>query len=245
MRPHLTMTDECNPSEGEDHLSDQLELIAEACGHLPGSLQRRRCLDRLIRDIIKSGKLWKENTPYYPDALQQTWIYFANNLCEATTAKRPYDPETSRLTTWLNAYLRNRLLDFRLEEQREIAERSRRRIVSLQGVQDEETLNSIDKIEAVTDSFFYLQEILEWIEIDPNNELKSRHVRGKPQINCQVLLQRQCSSPQSLQELAKEFGCAASTLYDLLNNDCRHLLQQFCEDQGYQINIPGVYSNER
>ena len=67
------MTDESNPSEGEDHLSAELELVAQACQYLPGSLGRARFLDKLIREIVKSGQLWKENAPYYEEALQKTW----------------------------------------------------------------------------------------------------------------------------------------------------------------------------
>ena len=238
------MTDESNPSEEEDHLSAELELIAKACQYLPGSLGRARFLDKLIREIVKSGQLWKENAPYYEEALQKTWIYLSQNLCEATTAKRPYNPEESSIYTWLNAYLKMRLLDCRLDEQKAKEQQRRRRIVSLEGEQDEALVNSIDNQPAEPDASFYVAEVIEWIETDPNNELKSRHIRGKPQINCQVLLQRQCLYGQSIQEIAKEFGCASSTLYELLNNDCRHLLQKFCEDQGYQtLNIPGVYQN--
>ncbi len=244
MRSHLTMTDKSNPSEGEDHLSAQLKLIAKACQYLPGSLGRGRFLSKLIREIVKSGKLWKENTDYYEEALQKTWIYLSQNLCEATTAKRPYNPEESSIYTWLNAYLKMRLLDCRLDEQKAKQKQKYRKIVSLEGEQDEAIVNSIENQQAEPDASFYVAEVIEWIETDPNNELKSRHIRGKPQINCQILLQRQCLYGQSLQELAKELGCASSTLYQLFNNDCRSLLQKFCEDQGYQtLNIPGVYRN--
>ncbi|MEG3865677.1 sigma-70 family RNA polymerase sigma factor [Microcoleus sp. MON2_D6] len=260
------MTDKSNPSEGEDHLSDEtdavgcsvksekfdrdpahqqiVELVTKACQQPPGSIRRSRFLNQLIREIIKSGKLWKPKTPYYEEALQETWIYLNRNLCEATTAKRPYDPEESLITTWLNSYLERRLFDCRLAPIKESETPNRRRIASSEGKQDKETINPIDYLAADYDVSFYLDELLAWIETDPNNELKSRHVRGKPQINCQVLLQRKCLYGQSLQELAKEFGCAHSTLYQLFNNDCRYLLQKFCEDQGYQtLNIPGVYQN--
>ena len=237
------MNDDHNPSEGEDHPSAQLELIAKACQHLPGSLGRGRFLDKLIREIVKSGKLWKENTDYYEEALQKTWIYLSQNLCEATTAKRPYNPEESSIYTWLNSYLKMRLLDCCIEQQKKQQQISSR-ILSLEGEQDEAIVNSIENQPAEPDASFYVAEVIEWIETDPNNELKSRHIRGKPQVNCQVLLQRQCLYGQSIQEIAKEFGCASSTLYEFLNNDCRHLLQKFCEDQGYQtLNIPGVYRN--
>ncbi|PSB26180.1 hypothetical protein C7B69_11855 [filamentous cyanobacterium Phorm 46] len=257
------MNDKSNPSEGEDHLSDDsdavgcsvksekfdrdsaqqhiLQLVTEACKHPVGSLRRGRFLDKLIREIVKSGKLWKENTPHYEEALQKTWIYLSRNLCEATTAKEPYNPEKSQITTWLNPYLKKRLLDCYRKQKQERERQIQLPIVSLDRLSDKKDIKYTENLKANPDVSFYLDELLEWIETDPNNELKSRHVRGKPEINCQVLLQRKCLYGQTLQEIAKEFGCAHSTLYQLLNNDCRHLLQQFSENQGYQtFTIPGV-----
>lgn len=90
------------------------QLVVETCQQKIGSLDRQRGLTRIVRSIAKSGKLWKENTPDYEDALQQTWLYFCRNLCEATTGDR-YDPSRSSVTTWLNAYLRRRLQDLYLQ----------------------------------------------------------------------------------------------------------------------------------
>ncbi len=263
MRPHLTMNDQSQPSEGEDHSSDDsdaaggsvksgncdrdpsqkhiLELVTEACKHPLGSPRRGRFLDKLIREIVKSGKLWRDHTPHYEEALQKTWIYLARNLCEATTAKEPYNPEKSLITTWLNPYLKNRLLDCYRQQQQARDRQTQPPMVSLEQLSNREDIKYNENLRANPDISFYLDELLEWIETDPNDELKSRHVRGKPEINCQVLLQRKCLYGQTLQEIAKEFGCAHSTLYQLLNNDCRHLLQRFSENQGYQtLNIPGV-----
>lgn len=262
MRPHLAMNEQSHPSEGEDHLSDDsdpvggsgksgncdrdsaqyiLELVTQACKHPVGSPRRGRFVDKLIREIIKSGKLWRANTPHYEEALSKTWIYLSRNLCEAATAKEAYNPEKSQITTWLNTYLKKRLLDCYLEQQKERTRQIPNPILSLDRLSNEEDIRYTEHLPAEPDVTFYLNELLEWIESDTNDELKSRHVRGKPEINCQVLLQRKCLYGQTLQEIAKEFGCAHSTLYQLLNNDCRHLLQKFSENQGYQtFNIPGV-----
>ena len=63
-----------------DALNQQLlQLVALACLYPAYSLQRRQKLTELVRVVIKSGKVWKENTPYYNDALQQTWLYFCRN----------------------------------------------------------------------------------------------------------------------------------------------------------------------
>ncbi|MEG3935002.1 MULTISPECIES: sigma-70 family RNA polymerase sigma factor [unclassified Microcoleus] len=255
------MTDKSNPSEGEDHLSDEsdavgcsvksekfdrdpahqqiVELVTKACQHPPGSPQRGRFLHRLILEILKSGKLWKEHTPYYKEALNKTWIYLSRNLCEATTAKRPYDPEESLITTWLNPYLQKRLLDCRLAEQKAKQNITDRRLVSLDD-EDDDGLKPSEKIPATPDLTFYMEEILEWIETDPTGVLKSNHLPRRPDITCQVLLQRKWSSGQSMEQLAAELNCAPCTLYKLLKLQCLPLLQKFCEDQGYQLILPGV-----
>jgi hypothetical protein len=244
------MNDDHNPSEGEDHPSDDetlhqqlLELVDRACQHPRGSFQRNRYLNRLIRDIEKSGKLWNENTDYYGEALHKTWIYLSGNLCEASTAKQPYDRTKARITTWLSAYLEHRLRDERLAEQKAKQNIRDQRLVSLDD-KDDNGLKPSEKIPATPELSFYMEEILEWIETDPTGELKSNHLPRKRDITCQVLLQRRWSSGQSMEQLAAEFGCAPSTLYKFFKSHCVPLLQKFCDDQGYQLTISGVYHHE-
>lgn len=43
------------------------QLVTEACSYQVGNAQRQKNLTKIIRLI--SNKLWKENTPYYQDAL--------------------------------------------------------------------------------------------------------------------------------------------------------------------------------
>ena len=242
------MNDDHNPSEGEDHPSDDealheqlLELVDRACQHPRGSSQRNRYLNRLIRDIKRSGKLWKENTLYYEEALHKTWIYLSRNLCEAITAKQPYDRTKSRITTWLDSYLQHRLKDERLAEQK-----AKQKIISRPplSLDDDQNFDLTEHLPARTDLSFYMEEILEWIETDPTGELKSNHLPRKRDITCQIVLQRKWSSGQSMEQLAAEFGCAPSTLYNFFKSHCVPLLQKFCEDQGYQLTISGVYDNE-
>ncbi len=62
-------------SPDRDNLHQRLQqLVAEARSYPPKSWQRRQKLTEIVRTIVKSGKLWQENTPYYNDALQQTWL---------------------------------------------------------------------------------------------------------------------------------------------------------------------------
>ena len=89
------------------------KLVVETCKHPRGSAARQKGMTQLIRLI--NQRLWHTSDVYYGDALQQTWIYFCRNLCEATTG-RAYDPEVANPVTWLNAYLKRRLQDFKIAE---------------------------------------------------------------------------------------------------------------------------------
>ena len=84
-------------------------LVSEACEHPSGSPQRQKLLTQIIR--LSASRLWRESTPYYQDALQQTWLYFCRNVCEGLTGQT-YDSSYGSVITWLNAYLRRRLQDF-------------------------------------------------------------------------------------------------------------------------------------
>src|SRR4028118_611444 len=99
----------------EEHLR---QLVTEACSHRVGSAARQKNLTKIIRLITR--KLWKENTPYYQDALQQTWVYFCQNICEGNTGE-PYNPSRGSVVTWLNFYLKRRLQDFYIDDQKQKA----------------------------------------------------------------------------------------------------------------------------
>ncbi len=56
-----------------DNLSEYLQqLVAEACSYPVRSRQRQRKLNEIVRVVTNSGRLWRDNKPYYHDALQQT-----------------------------------------------------------------------------------------------------------------------------------------------------------------------------
>jgi hypothetical protein len=67
-----------------DGLEERLhQLVTEACRHRAGSAERQKNLTKIIRLIA--------HKPYYQDALQQTWVYFCQNICEGNTGE-PYNP---------------------------------------------------------------------------------------------------------------------------------------------------------
>ncbi|MEM9006147.1 MAG: sigma-70 family RNA polymerase sigma factor [Cyanobacteria bacterium P01_F01_bin.86] len=203
-------------------------LIAEACCYPLGSPQRQKRLTQIIRLI--SGQLWKENVPYYQDALQQTWIYFCQNLCEGKTG-RAYDPEKANVVTWLNAYLKRRLQDGYIDVQKQ-----RAKIVNLspeRGGSGGQAVNAVEMLPAKPDVPPLLTEIRAWAESDPDQSLTRIHLTNHPQINCQLLILKRLPPETPWKELAADLGVSVGTLSSFYQRQCMPLLREFGKSQGY------------
>lgn len=202
----------------KDPLDDSLcSLIVQTCQYPPGSIQRQIGMTQIVRAILKSGKLWQENTPYYEDALQQTWLYFCRNLCEANTAQS-YDPTISSVTTWLDKYLKRRLQDYRQEL-----------LVQNQSL-DKETTPTLIAPPPVPP---ILEEVKKWATTDVDGELRNIHIRGHPKVTCQMLILRRLPPRTSWEELSKEFNLPVTTLNSFYRRQCFPRLRKFGESQGY------------
>lgn len=193
-------------------------LVRETCQHPPQSIDRQIGLTRIVRAIAKSGKLWWEDTPYYEDALQQTWLYFCRNLCEANTTD-PYDPNLSSVTTWLDSYLKRRLRDYREELHKP----------KYQSIDREKMPMPVASPPVPP----ILEEVKEWVSADPEGELHRTHIRGHPEITCQVLILRRLPPRSSWEELSKEFNLPVTTLNSFYRRQCFPRLRKFGESQGY------------
>lgn len=213
-----------------DKLEEQLQkLITQACSHQPGSAARQKYLTKIIRQI--SHKLWKEHTPYYQDALQQTWVFFCQNICEGNTGE-PYAPTRSSVTTWLNFYLKRRLQDFYIDEQKQ-----RAKIASPQTNQSDaseaQPPNPVENLPATPDIPSLLEEVTQWVEIDPDGELNSIHLINQPAVTAQVLILRRLPPEASWKELSEEFNVSVSTLSSFYQRKCLPRLRKFGETEGY------------
>jgi DNA-directed RNA polymerase specialized sigma24 family protein len=213
-----------------DELDAKLnQLVREACQHPRGTPLRQRRLTQIIR--LTANKLWKDSVPYYQDALQQTWIYFCQNICERGTAD-PYDPSRSSLTTWLNAYLKRRLQDFYIESQKKKATTATGpSYISRSG--EEETTDPIDTLPAEPDIPPILEAVQSWVAADTTGELRRIHIEGRPDVNCQLLILRRLPPETSWQELSQEFSLKVSTLSSFYQRKCMACLRKFGESEGY------------
>ena len=217
-----------NDRDCTEELFAQLRsLVIATCSHPPGSLDRSLGLAKLIRIIQQSGKLWQERFPEYEDALQITWIYFCRNLCEAVTGDR-YDVDKASVITWLNAYLKRRLQDCRIETAKQQRLRS---MLPLDG--EEEYRNPIENLAAAPDLPPILTEIKAWVNKDPGGKLRRQHIRDRPEINCQVLILRRLPPETPWETLAKEFNIPSTTLSSFYSRHCIKYLREFGRMQGY------------
>ena len=205
-----------------DNLNQQLlQLVDRACSYPAKSLQRRQKLNELVRVVMKSGKLWKENTPYYNDALQQTWLYFCRN-------PEQYNPESCSVITWLNNCLKWRLQDLRSAKATEQA-----RTVSGPMPGTESTANSIENLSAPPDIPAILEQTYQWAQTDPDGELASTHVKGRHDVTCQILILRRLPPETPWKTIALEFNLPPSTAPNFYKRECLPRLRNFARLQGY------------
>ena len=203
-------------------------LIAEACNHPVGSPQRQRRLTQIIRLIGR--QLWQENVSYYQDALQQTWIYFCQNLCEGKTGCA-YDPEKAYVVTWLNAYLKRRLQDGYINVQKQRAQTVR--ASSSKVGSDGQPIDLIDTLPAKPDVPPLLTDVRAWATSDPEQTLTRIHLTNHPQITCQLLILKRLPPETPWKELAIELGVSVGTLSSFYQRQCLPLLREFGKSQGY------------
>ncbi|BAZ67005.1 MAG: sigma-70 family RNA polymerase sigma factor [Pelatocladus maniniholoensis HA4357-MV3] len=205
-----------------------LQLVREACQHPRGSLERKRKLNKIIYLIQKSGKLLRGNgVPDAEEALQQTWIYFYQNLCEATTAKQAYNPNKGCVTCWLNIYLNYRLKDIYRKRQ----ETQRKTISPITGENGEE-IDPVSLIPAPSEPSPLIKDIQEWLIIEAK-KLQRIHISDRPDINCQVLIERRFLLEVAWKDISQDFSVSIPTLSGFYKRKCLPILEEFCRSQGY------------
>jgi len=203
------------------------QLVADACTHPPRSLERQRCIQEIYRLVMRSGRLWQESTPYYGDALQETWEHCCQHLEE-------YDPARSAVTTWID----NRL-KWTLKKWRDRQLRDQERTANPVQTDSGDTLSPLDALSS-NSSLDQAEQMwrttLNWVRADPDGKLQATCFRRRPEINAQVLFLKRFPSETPWQEIAREFDLNqkdAENLPKFYNRNCLRLLREFGIAQGY------------
>ena len=204
------------------------QLVQRVCRYAPRSPSRQRTLTQLIRLISQSGYLWNDYRAGYEDALQQTWLFVCQNLCESVTAKSPYDPDRSSLLTWINTYLKGQVKQHALR-----VDRDQRRNVSIEA----------NALESLQENWLYHAPspealsltiaLKEWLSTDPTGELCRTHIQNHPEVNCQFLIQQRLCEASTWETIAQMTHLNISTLSAFYERQCRPRLIQFAHSQGY------------
>ena len=201
------------------------ELVKQACEHPHGSRKRQKILTQIIR--LVGHKLWKENTEYYEDALQETWVYFCQNICEGNTAK-PYNPNQATIITWLNNYLKWRLKDGYIKTAKQ-----KKHTLSVTVDDSNKIIDPVDNLPAKPDIPPILTEIEKWVLQDPEHKLSRIHLDNHPEITCQLLILKRLPPETPWKSLAAEYKISAGTLSSFYQRKCKPLLREFSKFQGY------------
>ncbi|MFM7407669.1 MAG: sigma-70 family RNA polymerase sigma factor [Cuspidothrix sp.] len=203
-----------------------LQLIQETCQHSRDSIARQKGLNQIILLIQKTGKLLRgTGTPDAEEALQETWWYFCRNLCEATSAKEPYNPEKSSVITWINNYFSYRLKDKQISY---YEQKSKFDFF----LEKNDHLYPANLIPAPTQPRPILNEIKEWLRKN-YSELKRIHIRDHPDVNCYILISRRLPPETYWIDLSVEFGIPVATLSNFYQRQCFPRLLNFGKSQAY------------
>jgi DNA-directed RNA polymerase specialized sigma24 family protein len=197
------------------------KLIFQACESPRRSFQRRQSLSQIVRRVNECGRLWRENSADYREALQNMWLY----VCEHP---EKYSPERGSVINWLNTILKYRLLDVHQEKKIE-----QRWLLAPSPQLIETRDNPIENIPAPAEIPPILEKTRQWIETDPQDKLRSAHIRGRPDLNCQILLLRRFPPETHWDMIAEEFEVSQSVAPMFYTRKCLPLLRQFGVDEGY------------
>ena len=200
----------------EQHLIQELVLAARQ--HPAGSRQRNYYLNRIIK--LVQPKLWKFSTPYYADALQQTWAYFAKTVC--TT----YDPSRASIATWLNTYLKYRHRDLMIRAQ---IQRQREQSID-GGFEHADGSTQILYIPSPTyGSLSWLDELIEMVELDADGHLQRTCMKGRPDITVQTLILLRIPTETPWKEISHRFGVPIPSLSSFYQRHCIPILREMAE----------------
>ena len=211
-------------------LNQQLQmLVSRACAHPKGSHERQAAFAEIVRLVMGSGKLWRESTVYYPDALQEMWAYCFQDIDDP---EKGYDPNLCSVITWLDDRLKKNLRRYRALKRRQ----QKRYLFPFQA-DSGQVVDPIETVIAPADSHTALKiwgHLIAWVRADPEHRLRDRVCMRYPQINAQVLLLRRLPpNEQSWDDIAAEFSADKKYIAQWYSRYCNAFLREWGRIQGY------------
>lgn len=186
----------------EENLDEQLKNLAILAQSYPQLSQERRwALTQLLETTLHSGQVkCLSKDPFYKDiyenALQNLWLYVCQNIDK-------YNPERSSFINWIVMMLHRHFL--------------KKAISDVTGNHFNKSLAPLD-IDTLADTLFLqeqkpslLEEIKEYVELDPEKTFRYHYIRNYPKANFQNLVKMRLSG-ESWQNISRDLGVKVSTL---------------------------------
>jgi hypothetical protein len=217
------------------------ELIRETCTLPPRSLERQRKMNLVVKMMQQSRKIWRGgykslNFCDYEEALQQTWLYFSRNLCEAITAKEAYNPLKGSATHWFNSYLKRRLQDIENDN-------SGKKAIYLPSYLQFDGNGEIVEIDPVENLPAphvippWLESIEDWLNREKMRLLQI-HLRDRPDINCYTIIPFRFPTQETeWKVLSEQYTVPISTLSKFYIDKCLPQLRQFLVDEAWSSEL--------
>ncbi len=201
----------------------QLQKYAlEAQAHPQGSLDRRRALDKLVRIVLGSKRLYRPPISRLPpqcqgayqeiyrDAQQALMLYVCQNIDR-------YDPQKASVMGWLNMLMDRRFVIIGIQQFQDGRERrlgNRRRLQDLMRAEEDIPTPVNENPEHA--------ELWNFVTEDPEGLLQSKSLRNRPEITLQVLLLRKLED-HTWDDIANEFGISLQTLHSFFRRALKNL----------------------
>ena len=209
--------------------SETLEQRVLEIQQLPrGSNKRRIAVNRRLRDIQKSDKLFCQgrfNYPHevYDEALKETLLYVSQKIDE-------YDPNKAQVMTWVNRILEYKFKDA-IKKYKKRLELSKNELSWDAPFKNDYSTTLGDIIPSAEAKSFVSDRVWDYIFNDPEGLFAQKHVKGHPRANYRAIallvLEGYCWKKVTLAVGMPEDKW--STAQSFYWRSCRHFAPKFRE----------------
>jgi hypothetical protein len=223
------MVNECfegtSPNADLDQRLQQQAKETQQCP--PQSSDRQLALNRLVNEILKSGRLgrpqrqlWSPSLyeDLYNEALQKTLL----EICQKIDSYNPDHP----VLAWVNFRLNFQFIavvnEYRKQGITQIPKSDK-----TEQIAHLPSLDDLDNLVSVEDTVSVAQLLQQFLEDDPENLLRKQRLRERPEVTFQSLAWARFIEGRTWLEIATSLGVSDQTLCSFFNRQLKELMPYF------------------
>lgn len=232
--------------------SSLCRLIREALSDGNRAAALALAIDQIPEIKAYLGKGW---LPYYSQALPVTMRDVERNITrfpemykldlEAVDCQKPSDAATTTkcFVSWVMLIFKRDCQDVRRSRKNGPQEVSTSQPLAAEKgattieetIPDDRTVTGVEYL-LEQERGYIAKALKRYVEEDPESKLRNCYVRDRPDINCQVLVQKRFlqNPPLTLQEIAKELKTKLPTVQSRFERNCLPLLRDIATKLGYE-----------